>query len=298
MTSITMFFCERYNVWHEGEFRVDSGYLWCAIINNFSQILAIYSLLFFWKGFNNELVNFRPALKLFCIKGVVFFSWWQSIILSILVYYGIIQPTATYSKEQISMGLQDFMICLEMLGFSIAHMYAFPVTDENYIVQANFSSPRSSPHLEEIESEPDSQKFKISNFSNPSYSMSQRKSGKSKQEEINDYDESIDDNSSDDPLLPNNLIIRSNANQSNDIIEVSVDDDDNKKSSHFQKVINAFNPKDIVMDLHTSFIVNKDSAFSQSLDNVMSNLNIVTRKQTDAVPLAVTIAEPVQPQDD
>lgn len=70
LTSITMFICEQYHVWHDGEFRVDSGYLWCAIINNFSQILAIYSLLLFWSGFKNELTQFRPALKLFCIKGI------------------------------------------------------------------------------------------------------------------------------------------------------------------------------------------------------------------------------------
>jgi hypothetical protein len=68
----------------------------------------------------------RPIPKLLCIKLVVFFTFWQSIIISGFVDYGTIQATQTYSVEEASAGLQDFIICIEMLIAAIGHHYAFP----------------------------------------------------------------------------------------------------------------------------------------------------------------------------
>jgi hypothetical protein len=54
-------------------------------------MLAIYSLLLFWRAFARELEPFAAGLKLFCVKGVVFFAWWQSLGVAIAVNAGWVQ---------------------------------------------------------------------------------------------------------------------------------------------------------------------------------------------------------------
>lgn len=64
------------------------------------------------------------------MKGILFFSFWQSIVISILVAAGAISKLGPYTDaEHISVGLTDTLICLEMPLFAFAHMFAFSHTD-------------------------------------------------------------------------------------------------------------------------------------------------------------------------
>ena len=68
--------------------------------------------------------------KFLCVKGILFFSFWQSIGVSILVAAGAIRHLGPYTdNERISVGLTDMLICFEMPLFAIAHLYAFSFQD-------------------------------------------------------------------------------------------------------------------------------------------------------------------------
>jgi hypothetical protein len=67
-----MFMC-----YEEGNYSIDSAYLYMTIINCSSQWWALYSLLLFYQSSEIELSSIRPVAKLFCIKFCIFFSWWQ-----------------------------------------------------------------------------------------------------------------------------------------------------------------------------------------------------------------------------
>lgn len=68
--------------------------------------------------------------KFLCVKGILFFSFWQSIGISILVAAGAIRHLGPYTDtERISVGLTDTLICFEMPLFAIAHLYAFSFKD-------------------------------------------------------------------------------------------------------------------------------------------------------------------------
>lgn len=68
--------------------------------------------------------------KFLCVKGILFFSFWQSIGISILVAAGAIRRLGPYTDiERISVGLTDTLICFEMPLFAIAHLYAFSFRD-------------------------------------------------------------------------------------------------------------------------------------------------------------------------
>ncbi|KIJ16104.1 hypothetical protein PAXINDRAFT_76274, partial [Paxillus involutus ATCC 200175] len=116
--------------YNEGDFRARSGYLYVSIVYNVSICLALWCLAVFWMCVHDDLKPFRPVPKFLCVKGILFFSFWQSIGVSFLVAVGAITRLGPYTdSEHISLGLTDTLICVEMPFFAAAHMYAFSYRD-------------------------------------------------------------------------------------------------------------------------------------------------------------------------
>ncbi|KAI0300067.1 organic solute transporter Ostalpha-domain-containing protein [Multifurca ochricompacta] len=115
---------------NEGEFRIDSGYLYVSIVYNASICLSLYCLAMFWLSISEDLKPFRPMPKFLCVKGILFFSFWQAAGVSLLASIGAIKKLGPYTdKEHISLGLTDTLICFEMPFFAIAHLVAFSHRD-------------------------------------------------------------------------------------------------------------------------------------------------------------------------
>lgn len=88
--SVIVWICEICEVYHEGEFRLKSGYAYVSIVKNFSQCWALYCLVLFYQATRVDLAPVRPLGKFICVKAVVFFSFWQSIAIVLLVHQGYI----------------------------------------------------------------------------------------------------------------------------------------------------------------------------------------------------------------
>jgi len=77
---------------------------------------------------NEELrnpVDWGPLGKFLCIKGVVFFTWWQGILIFYLQSKGFIKDVGNWTDDEVANGLIDYCICVEMVFFAIAHSYTF-----------------------------------------------------------------------------------------------------------------------------------------------------------------------------
>eukprot|EP00520_Triparma_pacifica_P010067 CAMPEP_0118668606 /NCGR_PEP_ID=MMETSP0785-20121206/20437_1 /TAXON_ID=91992 /ORGANISM="Bolidomonas pacifica, Strain CCMP 1866" /LENGTH=406 /DNA_ID=CAMNT_0006563193 /DNA_START=555 /DNA_END=1778 /DNA_ORIENTATION=+ len=115
-------------VYENGVFRVDRGYLYIAFIANFSQCWALYVLVKLYLAVKDDLttpVNWRPIGKFMCVKGVVFATWWQGVFIAFLQSNGIIHSRGSWAADDVADGLQDYLICVEMLFFALAHSYTF-----------------------------------------------------------------------------------------------------------------------------------------------------------------------------
>lgn len=97
-----------------------------TIILNISFYVAMYSLVLFYHVFGKELEPHKPLAKFLCVKGIVFFCFWQGVLLDILVKTGVIKSHHYWlDVEHVEQAIQNVLICVEMVGFSVIQQYAF-----------------------------------------------------------------------------------------------------------------------------------------------------------------------------
>ena len=146
VSAIFVMVLEKYGLYKEGDFTPRGGYLYICILTNLSQCWALYCLIFFYYALKNELGPIRPVGKFLSVKALVFFTWWQSLGISILSMMGMIphyqafNTDKEWTSEAVAKGLQDWLICIEMFVAAIVHTFVFPHTD--YLEPLNLVNQR------------------------------------------------------------------------------------------------------------------------------------------------------------
>ena len=114
------------------DYRAPQFYL--TIVQNISIFVAFTGLLKFYHAVDQDLAWCRPFAKFLTIKGVVFMTFWQGLAISLLAD---LTEVGGDNAEDWAKSAQNFLICLEMLLFSIAHFYCFPTEEweEGYRVK-------------------------------------------------------------------------------------------------------------------------------------------------------------------
>merc|ERR1712038_529188 len=106
---------------------------------NISVFFAFTGLVKFYHAVREDLKWCHPFSKFLCIKGVVFMTFWQNVIISFLAHAVFFN---TKNDENINDGsggeneatewskqAQSFLTCLEMFFFAIVHCFVFPVEE-------------------------------------------------------------------------------------------------------------------------------------------------------------------------
>lgn len=127
LTTAISVICEITGVYGEGEFKGNVAYPYLLAANNLSQFVAMYCLVLFYRATATELRPMKPLPKFLCIKAVVFFSFFQGVLIDILVYSGLIFHNTNTTDDElgVSKRLQNFLICIEMCMAAVAHHYSF-----------------------------------------------------------------------------------------------------------------------------------------------------------------------------
>lgn len=127
-TSLTLLF-EFIGIYGEGQFHWMVAYPYLVVLQNVSVCYALYCLVMLYSAVDEELrhpINWRPLGKFLCVKGVVFFCWWQGVLIFYLEAHGMISGAGSrWSADDVANGLIDYCIVLEMVLFAIAHSYTF-----------------------------------------------------------------------------------------------------------------------------------------------------------------------------
>jgi len=89
--------------------------------------------------------------KFLSVKALVFFTWWQSLGISILFQMGMIPHYTSFdtgrewTSDAVAKGLQDWLICIEMFCAAIVHTFVFPHTD--YLEPLGIVKQRADHHV-------------------------------------------------------------------------------------------------------------------------------------------------------
>ncbi|XP_031491881.1 protein LAZ1 isoform X2 [Nymphaea colorata] len=111
-TAVLAVVLEAFGVYCEGEFNLRCGYIYMAIVLNFSQSWALYCLVQFYTVTKDELAHIKPLPKFLMFKSIVFLTWWQGVAIAILYALGLFKSPIAQSL-QFKSSVQDFIICIE-----------------------------------------------------------------------------------------------------------------------------------------------------------------------------------------
>ena len=134
--------CEFNDVYDQGTFAYDKGYLYVTFMENLSITYAAYILVLFYVAFKKSLKPYSPVPKFLCIKAVLFLSFWQSVLLAILSRFHLIHDLGKFTTEDVKTGLNNLCLCVEMLMIAYAHKWAFPY--EEFVGENNNNNNASS----------------------------------------------------------------------------------------------------------------------------------------------------------
>jgi len=105
--------------------------IYINLILSASMSWALYCLVMLYLAIKEDLKDWNLIGKFLCIKGVVFFTFWQGIVIIVIQHYGGLRWGNTESEDvkYVREKMQALLICVEMLGFSVAHRFAFTYRD-------------------------------------------------------------------------------------------------------------------------------------------------------------------------
>ncbi|KAI5259381.1 DUF300-domain-containing protein [Aureobasidium subglaciale] len=121
------------------------AHIWVMVIEGASVTVAMFMLVQFYLQLKVDLAEHRPFLKVLCIKLVIFFSFWQSLVISFLSSSsGPLQPTNKISYPDIKVGIPSMLLCVEMAIFAVMHLFAFPWREYD-LSKTPYADPVTAP---------------------------------------------------------------------------------------------------------------------------------------------------------
>merc|ERR1712038_1077646 len=84
MTTIGIFICKKYYHMPSDTPKYLLPKFWLVVVQNVSVFLAFSGLLKFYHAVQDDLACCRPFPKFLCIKGIVFMTFWQGLVIAFL----------------------------------------------------------------------------------------------------------------------------------------------------------------------------------------------------------------------
>ncbi|PMD46667.1 DUF300-domain-containing protein [Hyaloscypha variabilis F] len=106
------------------------AHIWILVIEGAAVSVAMYCVIQFYYQLRFDLAPHRPFLKVAAIKAVIFLSFWQSFLISILTSstFHVVKTSSKLAYPDIIIGIPALLICIEMAFFSVLHVFAFSWT--------------------------------------------------------------------------------------------------------------------------------------------------------------------------
>ncbi|PMD33849.1 DUF300-domain-containing protein [Hyaloscypha variabilis F] len=101
------------------------AHIWVTIITLISTAVAIMSIIRFYKAQKPVISGRKPLPKLIAFKGIVFLNFIQNAIFSFLTSSNDLKPTTKLTFKDLSIGIPNLILSLEMVIFSLLFLYVY-----------------------------------------------------------------------------------------------------------------------------------------------------------------------------
>ncbi|EPS41517.1 hypothetical protein H072_4543 [Dactylellina haptotyla CBS 200.50] len=126
LTTFTSLATQWYGVYCQSSWSPQFAHVWVTVVLIIMITIALYMLVAFYTSLKDELQPYRPFLKFLSIKLVIFFSFWQAVIVGLLMNFKIIEPNDYISQGDLATGINATLVSVEMTGFAIMHLFSYP----------------------------------------------------------------------------------------------------------------------------------------------------------------------------
>lgn len=128
------------------------GHLHIVLIVSISVTIAMYCLIQIYMPVSEQLAPHKPLLKLFAVKAVVFLTFWQASLLSVLSMFGVVEDGAYMTAENINIGIGALLQTFEMMLFAFLHVKAFSYKPYVTVTSssAHDSVPQRTPRMKSL----------------------------------------------------------------------------------------------------------------------------------------------------
>ncbi|PWY92324.1 DUF300-domain-containing protein [Aspergillus heteromorphus CBS 117.55] len=104
------------------------AHIWITIIKNLSLSIAVPCVLKFYMQLKKEMEGRRAFAKLCAFKLIVGLTFAESILFTILRTAGILKATSVMTYTDITVGLPEMIICIQMVPLALFFHYAYSVS--------------------------------------------------------------------------------------------------------------------------------------------------------------------------
>ncbi|KAL1301494.1 hypothetical protein AAFC00_005738 [Neodothiora populina] len=113
------------------------AHIWVMVFEGVAVTFAMFFLIQFYLQLKRDLAEHKPFLKVICIKMVIFFSFWQSLLISFLSSSGALKTSDKLASQDIKIGIPSMLLCIEMAIFAVMHLFAFPWREYDLTSKSN-----------------------------------------------------------------------------------------------------------------------------------------------------------------
>jgi len=129
LISIIGIITESYDVLCPDQYSVHFAAVYLDSVDFVSFSIALYALWLFYVLTKENLVGKQPIAKFASIKLIVFFTFYQGFLFSVLQSYNVIKATTYWTSTNVADGLQALATCCEMVIFSALMLWSFSSKD-------------------------------------------------------------------------------------------------------------------------------------------------------------------------
>ncbi|EIN06704.1 DUF300-domain-containing protein [Punctularia strigosozonata HHB-11173 SS5] len=127
------------------------GQVYITTVVSISVTVAMYCLLQMYTSVSEQLKPQKPLLKLFAVKAVVFLTFWQASLLSVLAMFGWVKDTKYMTADDINTGISAILETFEMMCFAFLHIRAFTYKVYRPAYNSQYDTPpQRTPRLKSL----------------------------------------------------------------------------------------------------------------------------------------------------